>query len=707
MAQQKINLQAQRVSLENELRLAKQSNDYIRLTAAYDDMISFNYSQTQDEEAIRYIDMSLELQRKNNKQLKYAKLKLLRAKLLNRISRIEEAFSDTDEAYAINKQLNDLSGIAECLVARGTFYRFQGQHAKALECYMNAMEYFERLREKGKLVKGSSVFVDYGSALESIGVIYGTLNEIGKSREYLTKATIIMKEADHHPGIMQNLNNLGVSYSQEDPKKTLEYYQESLYYAEKLNHHNMIAILTNNIGGVFEDLGNYPEALKKYLEAQRLCNQFNIKRYLPEIYKHIGTVYKKLEDYQQAERYVQKSLEIAVTLGKQQSVQENYQLLSEIHELQNDFQKALEYYKQYMSFREKLFSSEIADKLSSLQLKYDQTTKELQESRWHNSLISDALKRNMNMNFIGCSKAIRDVLDLTMTAASHPETSVLITGESGTGKEIIAHIIHYASKRKDYLFVPVNCSAIPEGLVESEFFGHVKGAFTGAVSNKIGYIEEANRGTLFLDEIADTPPMLQAKFLRVLENKMVKKVGSSQEIQIDFRLIAATNKDITRLIKDNIFRADLLYRINTIEIHIPSLRERKDDIEPLLQFFVEEFARILRKPMPMYSPALLDKLQEYYFPGNVRELKNMVEKAMIMLKGNVLEPELFSFDCETQEETTGSGRAFGTLAEMEKDLIIEALRRTNNNQTNAAKLLGISYSTIQRKMRDIDTSNLS
>ncbi len=707
MNQQNINKQPTLESFENEITLAKRAKDNVRLTKAYDDIVIFLYRRSKNDEAIRYLDINMELQKQLGKMLKYAEVILLRGKLYNRMGNFEMAFSDIDEAYAIYKQMNHLEGISNALITRGAINRFRGNHTEALNCFMEAMEYFERLREKGMLVKGSSCFIDYGSTFESLGVIYGILNQVDKSREHLTKAIEIMKEAGHDIGIIQGLNNLGVSYSQEDPRKTLEYYQEALHYAERINDHTMITVLTNNIGGVYEDLEDYPQALKQYLQAQKLCHKFKFTRYLPVFHKHIGTVYKKIKDFEHAERHLNQSLKLALEIGEKDTIQESYKLLSEISELQEDYSKALDLYKQYVGYREETFSKDLTDKLTSLQQKFEQTNRELQETRKHNSLISDALKRSMKMNFIGCSQAIRQVLDLAMTAASHPETSVLITGESGTGKEIIAHIIHYASKRKDYLIVPVNCSAIPDGLVESEFFGHVKGAFTGAITEKTGYIEEANSGTLFLDEIADTPPALQAKFLRVLENKRVKKVGSNQEIQIDFRLIAATNKDITRLIKDNIFRADLLYRINTIEIHIPPLRERKDDIEPLLQFYIEDYARILRKPTPNYSPLLLEKLKAYHFPGNVRELRNMVEKAMIMLKGDTLEPELFNLECAPAAEAEVQGTFFGTMEEMEKRLILEALRRTDNNQTNAAKLLGISYSTIQRKLRGIDTSNLS
>jgi transcriptional regulator with PAS, ATPase and Fis domain len=290
-----------------------------------------------------------------------------------------------------------------------------------------------------------------------------------------------------------------------------------------------------------------------------------------------------------------------------------------------------------------------------------------------------------------------------MTAASHKDTNVLVTGESGTGKEIIAHIIHFASVRRDKLFIPVNCSSIPETLIEGEFFGYKKGAFTGAKNDHIGYLEAANEGTLFLDEIADTPLSLQAKLLRVLENKKIKQLGSNKEIQVDFRIIAATNKNVQDLISKNIFRLDLLYRINTVEINIPPLRERTDDIEPLLEHFIIDFAHALNLAIPKISNDLVPFLKNYHFPGNVRELRNMVERAMIMNKKGVLEPELFILAPKmNKEEHTDSFFLQGTLKEIEKKAIFQTLKQTNDNLSATARLLGISYSKIQRKMKDYE-----
>jgi len=289
---------------------------------------------------------------------------------------------------------------------------------------------------------------------------------------------------------------------------------------------------------------------------------------------------------------------------------------------------------------------------------------------------------------------------MALKAAEDGDVNVLVTGENGTGKEIISRIIHFGSPRKKQVFAPVNSSAIPETLLESEFFGHVKGAFTDAREEKKGYFELANKGTLFLDEIADMPYALQAKLLRAIEENKIKRVGSNNEIPVNVRIISATNKNIDELINNNKFRIDLFHRINTIEINIPPLRERIEDIKPLLEHFIDSIARKKGKKAPGVSKALINKLTTYSFPGNVRELRNMVERAMILSDNNELMPEDFPLrgeDAKQMKRSTGSGTL--NLDDNEKDLIEQALKNADMNQTKAAILLGISRDAMKRKIK--------
>jgi DNA-binding NtrC family response regulator len=313
------------------------------------------------------------------------------------------------------------------------------------------------------------------------------------------------------------------------------------------------------------------------------------------------------------------------------------------------------------------------------------------------SLVSKELAGIIEKDFIGESEAIKKVLKIALKAAKDRDVNVLITGENGTGKEIIARIIHYASPRQNQVFAPVNSAAIPSSLLESEFFGHVKGAFTDAREEKKGYFELANKGTLFLDEIADMPFPLQAKLLRAMEENKITKVGSTNELDVDVRIISATNKNIEQLIQDEKFRIDLYHRINTIEIHIPPLRERADDIEPLVNHFVSGIAQKKNITPPKIHPDLIKKLKSYHFPGNVRELRNMVERALILLEGEELLPEDFPLKGENKKAVVSTGTL--NLDANEQTLIIEALKSCAYNQTQASELLGISRDALKRKIK--------
>jgi len=330
--------------------------------------------------------------------------------------------------------------------------------------------------------------------------------------------------------------------------------------------------------------------------------------------------------------------------------------------------------------------------------KYLQMQRKLKHMEEKNSLISKALEKKIERQFIGVSPQILEVFEQAITAANYPEANVLITGESGTGKENIARIIHYSSSRKDHIFSAVNSSAITETLLESEFFGHKKGSFTGAISDKMGYFEVCNHGTLFLDEIADMPFNLQAKILRATEEKVVARVGDTQLIHTDFRIISATNHDIEKRVEKKKFRLDLLHRLNTLHIHIPPLRERPEDIEPLVIHFVDISAAKFNKPKLQISPEVFDALRKYDFPGNVRELRNMTERAIMLCKGDLLGIADFRVNPKKSEITIPKDEVVD-LKTNEMKNIRKALQSSNYNQQTAADLLGIHRDALSRKMK--------
>jgi transcriptional regulator with PAS, ATPase and Fis domain len=288
---------------------------------------------------------------------------------------------------------------------------------------------------------------------------------------------------------------------------------------------------------------------------------------------------------------------------------------------------------------------------------------------------------------------------------------VLVTGESGTGKELVARAIHYKSPRRDKPFVVVNCAALSEHLLESELFGHVKGAFTGAHNDRQGRFELADGGTLFLDELALMSIPLQGKLLRVLQEKTFEPVGGTSTIRVDVRIIGATNKDLERLLEDKSFREDLYYRLNVVEIRLPPLRERKEDIPLLIAHCIRKLNRELGKTVDSCSEEVMRLLTLYDWPGNVRELENVIERAMVLGKSDILDLENFPTQITRLREESDSGQSFlngmklpeeglsliETVEEIEKVLIQEALERTGGNKTKAAGLLGVTRKIMRYK----------
>jgi two-component system response regulator HydG len=294
------------------------------------------------------------------------------------------------------------------------------------------------------------------------------------------------------------------------------------------------------------------------------------------------------------------------------------------------------------------------------------------------------------------SEAMHPVFDLLAKAASTSAT-VLISGESGTGKELIARAIHYRSPRNSAPFVPVNCGAIPEDLLESELFGHVKGAFTGATETRAGFFQTADGGTIFLDEISETSLSMQVKLLRVLQDKEVCMVGSTRSRKVDVRILASTNKDLLHLVKNGGFRDDLFFRLNVITIDIPPLRKRGNDILLLAHHFVKQFSEESGKPTPRFSDEALQVLRNYHWPGNVRELENVIQRLVVMTDGTLIEvpdlPSLMRFSALRGE---GFNR---TLAEVETEYIRNVLASVDGNKTRAAEILGIDRKTLREKLK--------
>jgi two-component system, NtrC family, response regulator PilR len=308
---------------------------------------------------------------------------------------------------------------------------------------------------------------------------------------------------------------------------------------------------------------------------------------------------------------------------------------------------------------------------------------------------------------LGRSPRMKEVFDFVHRVAAS-KTNLLITGESGTGKELVARAVHSLSDRKERPFVAVNCGAIPENLLESELFGHVKGAFTGAVANKLGLFEVADGGTLFLDEIGEMPLSLQVKVLRAIQDRTFKRVGGTHDVRVDVRILCATNRDLGAEVRAGRFREDLFYRLNVIEVRLPPLRERNEDIAHLARFFIEKYARELGRPVNEVAPEVIAALEAHPFPGNVRELENLIERAVTLAPG-----ERITLDCLPQgvlerreAQPVGSIPEGGVdlnalLESYERGLLLEALERTGGVKKRAAVLLGISFRSFRYRLEKL------
>jgi len=305
---------------------------------------------------------------------------------------------------------------------------------------------------------------------------------------------------------------------------------------------------------------------------------------------------------------------------------------------------------------------------------------------------------------VGASSAMMALRHLVARVAVSPSSTVLLTGESGTGKDLVAKVIHYSSDRAARPFMNITCSALPEHLLESELFGHERGAFTDARLQKKGLLETADGGTVFLDEIGEMTPALQAKLLRFLEDKAFKRVGGSSDIRVDVRVIAATNRNLETEVKQSRFRSDLFYRLNVLPIAIPPLRTHTEDVPLLVEYFIDGFNTEFRKRVLGATPAAYTLLQQYGWPGNVRELRNVIERAMLLSDGDRLEAR----DFPALSAVAGTGNEFELpaqgvdLEKLERSLVIQALRRSGGNQTRAGAMLGLNRDQIRYRIEKFD-----
>jgi two-component system response regulator PilR (NtrC family) len=346
-------------------------------------------------------------------------------------------------------------------------------------------------------------------------------------------------------------------------------------------------------------------------------------------------------------------------------------------------------------------------RVDEIRLVIDKALEKKSLARENRRLRSELRTQSRNRRVIGSSAAMQRVYDLVAQVADS-RANVLVTGESGTGKEMVARAIHEIGERRDGPFITVNCAAIPENLLESELFGHMRGSFTGALHNKEGLFELANGGTLFLDEVGDLPLALQVKVLRAIQEKTFRRVGGTHDQRVDVRIVSATNRRLEQEVAEGRFREDLFYRLNVIEIPLPALRERRDDIELLVDHFVEKYARELGREVKGVDDEAMAKLASYRFPGNVRELENVIERAVALTRGPVIQVDSLPPSLLEREEPAPSVRIpvegvdlDRMMQDYERSLILEALRPAGGVKKKAARLLGISFRSLRYRLEKL------
>lgn len=532
--------------------------------------------------------------------------------------------------------------------------------------------------------------------LDKLATLYDLTNKIETATEMLDKALALCVD---DPSLrFKIIYNYGTHLlRQEKGSEALSYFLETEKNAQAMKHAfpRFLCELYNNIAGCYwfmQELELTRVNLDKSIDyAKKLDNRdFLMQTLLNQTHYLI-----LMKDYDRAQGIIEDAIDYYKQNSfKQQEILAN-KAMAFLFESKGDYKSALEITRRNEKNYQAQISALRAEMSAESELKIGALNKKYESGLYNYQCFGKKQKAKETCGFIGASASSRKVLESALLAAQHPNANVFIFGESGTGKDVLANIIHYNSIRKDSPFVAINVSALSAGVLESELFGHVKGAFTGAINNTKGYLHKANKGTLFLDEITEMPSELQSKLLRVVETMRFTPVGSNDEVSFDSRIIGTTNRDIYEAIRSNSFRLDLFHRLNTIEIYIPPLRDRKDDIEELLMHYTEFYAQQNKVSIPKISDDFVKLLKRHSFPGNVRELKNLVERLYILCGSEYwTEGDLGSLNV-TENPRHKSTKGWG---DPEVERIIHALEQAQGKQKDAAKILHLSESTLCRRI---------
>jgi two-component system response regulator HydG len=642
------------------------------------------------------------------------------------------------EEYA--KESQDVELMATTLSVYGSFLLENKDDKSAQEHLLKAVALIKKMPSNLTTV----------SVMTRAAALYHARQDYDKVVIYLSSALLMCQEAELVVTQLSIIGNLVTAYIQiGNFSLAEELVVKGIQICNEHNHPEELLHLSVILANLKTNQNKDDEAIEMYDQCLALAESIHNRNpiFLIDIYHNYAICYGKKQDIGKALEYLDKSLEIARSVNNpdhvmQINLNKAYALISigQFEEAKTILQEIIRFYRKHKNY-DVLLSAQrnlalLYEKqhdykscISALQdidrtnIEYilkimNDNTKEVQKqvrdlypvnapTKQNSHYFPRTLPQRDSKEFIGSSDASKKVLNSALLAAQHLNTNVFIMGESGTGKEIIAHIIHYNSLRRDFPFVPVNTAAINASLVESELFGHTKGAFTGAMHETKGFFVQANKGTLFLDEITEMPIEFQAKLLRALESKKVTPVGSSKEIAFDSRIVSSSNRNIYELMQRNEFRLDLFHRINPIEIYIPPLRNRTEDIEVLVYHFIDIFTFETKKPKPRITKSFIDTLRLYSFPGNIRELKNIIERLFIL--SNTLQ-----WDADVLSVINLSQNQYGlpfaqTIGKNshEDEMITKALIQAGGKQKDAAKLLNMSESTLTRRIVKYNLENFT
>ncbi|MCD4818526.1 MAG: sigma 54-interacting transcriptional regulator [Candidatus Cloacimonetes bacterium] len=629
--------------------------------------------------------------------------------IFSRLNQLHNAFEILQKIKNLNKIVNDQKISAELNLKYGYLKSSLNDYDAAIQHYFEAYKIFSELNEQEKIAE----------VYNSIGLVFEKQKNLIEAEKYYLKSFEIIKKTPNLSLYSRVLNNLGViNFYQKSYEEALDHYNKSLVLKEKIKDRIGIANIYSNIGIIYTAKKDFKKAEELYEKALTIRKNINDKKGIGNSLLNIGLLKMKQAKTSESENFLNEAYLLAKEIDDFTLLTNVTKEISNLYAQKNEFKAAFEKYQLYSELYKRHLSQKNKLSIEKLITKYDIAQKEqenrifqnklhsekkikelktqLAKLKKHNSLLTSEFTKKIQYNLVGSSPQLKTVLSFAQKVAKSRNTNVLITGESGTGKEIIARIIHYKSERKHESFFAINCAAINENLMESELFGHTKGAFTDAKFDKTGILEAANGGSIFFDEIGDLPLSLQAKLLRVLDQKTLRKLGSNREIKVDIRIISASNKNLNKLITTKEFRLDLYQRIASYEIYIPPLRNRKEDLEPLIYYYLEKFAKEMKKTIPFIKKDTLRILKSYDYPGNVRELKNIIERSLINCDKDELLFEHLNLD---NISSLPDIKISMNLLENEKNTIRLALKKANFNQTKAAKILNISRQTLIRKMK--------